>query len=47
MPTGKAIAHWIGCINAIKRLFLRILFIEDFNLSGWSHIVVVLPGLKR
>ena len=21
MPTGKAIVHWIGCINAIKMIF--------------------------
>ena len=23
MPTGKAIVHWIGCINAIKTELLR------------------------
>ena len=22
MPTGKAIVHWIGCINAIKKIFI-------------------------
>ena len=22
-PTGKAIVHWIGCINAIKRKFSK------------------------
>ena len=32
MPTGKAIVHWIGCINAIK-LFCH--FWQKFENSKW------------
>ena len=31
MPTSEAIAYWIGCINAIKRLFYGI------PLTGLNH----------
>ena len=35
MPTGKAIVHWIGCINAIKKYYISL---ESCSYSASAHV---------
>ena len=35
-PTGKAIVHWIGCINAIKIY----IFIKSVTLTHFKHMLI-------
>ena len=47
MPTGLAIVHWIGCINAIKKYFELKHGMEEFDFMPSFKLLLTLPLLAH